>query len=418
MRPARMGPGTADPDTRALPGSQTTDSARNDEECTTVSIPIDTAGSSRTGLEPCTVRSAPVTWRPRGASMQSEIEARLADGSPLDRAHARWLFEQAPDALLQRMATAVRDRHHPPERATYLIMAIVNYTNVCVARCDYCAFYRLPKAPGGYLLTNQQVFEKIEALEAFGGTMVGFNGGFHPKLRIEDYGALFQAVRTRFPHLEFYEMTVAEFMYSCRVSRMTYAQGADALKGYGVRWVTGGGAEVLDDAFRKRHSPLKYTVADYFDAQRAIVMAGLGSTATMVIGFDETLDERLNHLQALRDFQDSVGGRLPSLLCWTYKPYHTNLGGSEIDNAEYLRWLAVCRLYLHNFAHLRTSVLTRNEEALLGLRYGANDFDIPTEDEVTEQAGATVHHDFERILDAARAAGYRPVHRDPLPLPS
>jgi cyclic dehypoxanthinyl futalosine synthase len=188
------------------------------------------------------------------------------------------------------------------------------------------------------------------------------------------------------------------------------------MREHGVRWVTGGGAEVLAESFRLRHSPLKYTVADYFDAQRAILDAGLGSTATMVIGFDETLDERMEHLEGLRAFQDSVGGRLPSFLCWTYKPWHTELGGTEVSTREYLRWLAISRLFLHNFEHVRTSVLTRNEGALQGLRYGADDFDIPTEDEVTTKAGATISHDFERILSAARAAGYEPVHRAPFPV--
>jgi cyclic dehypoxanthinyl futalosine synthase len=347
--------------------------------------------------------------------MLSAIEALVDAGSRLDRHQAAWLYTHAEDEDLERLATRARDRWHPPGRATYLIMAIVNYTNICVARCDYCAFYRLPKAPDGYLLSHEQVFQRIEALRAHGGTMVGFNGGFHPKLRIPDYAELFQAVRARFPDLEFYEMTVAEFMYSCKVSRMTYEEGAKTLAAHGVRWVTGGGAEILDDAFRLRHSPLKYKVEDYYDAQRAILAAGLGSTATMVVGFDETIDERLNHLERLRSFQDEVGGRLPSFLCWTYKPYNTDLGGTEVSTREYLRWLAVSRLFLHNFEHVRTSVLTRNEEALLGLRYGADDFDIPTEDEVTEKAGATIHHDFERILGAARAAGYEPVHRAPFP---
>lgn len=245
--------------------------------------------------------------------------------------------------------------------------------------------------------------------------MAGFNGGFHPKLRILDYAELFQKIRARYPDMEFYEMTVAEFMYSCKVSRLTYDEGARILAEHGVRWVTGGGAEVMADSFRLRHSPLKYTVEDYYTAQRAILEAGLGSTATMVIGFDETLDERLEHLRRLRDFQNEVGGRLPSFLCWTFKPYNTEVGGSEIATREYLRWLAICRLYLHNIDHVRASVLTRNEEALQGLRFGADDFDLPTEDEVTQQAGAVVHHDFERVLNAARAAGYEPVVRQPFP---
>jgi cyclic dehypoxanthinyl futalosine synthase len=346
------------------------------------------------------------------ARIADRVRAEVA----LDAADARWLFEHAPDEALSELATVARDRRHPPGRATYLKMAIVNTTNVCVARCDYCAFYRLPKDPEGYLLTFDQICARIDALEALGGTMVGFNGGFHPKLRIADYAVLFQRLRARYPHLEFYEMTVAEFMYSCKVSRLSYAEGARVLGDHGTRWVTGGGAEILADSFRTRHSPLKYTVEDYFDAQRAILEAGLGSTATMVIGFDETLDERFEHLERLRAFQESVGRALPSLLCWTYKPYNNDLGGTEVSSREYLRWLAICRLFLHNFDHLRASVLTQNERALEGLRYGADDFDLPTEDEVTTKAGATIDHDFERVLQAARLAGYEPVKRPPFPL--
>jgi cyclic dehypoxanthinyl futalosine synthase len=350
--------------------------------------------------------------------MQSAIEQRVEQAKPLTLSDVRWLWEQGSDELLSALATRARDRLHPAGQATYLVMAIVNTTNVCVARCDYCAFYRLPKHPESYLLTVDQICARIDALEALGGTMVGFNGGFHPKLKIHDYARMFQEIRSRYPHLAFYEMTVAEFMYSCKVSRLSYAEGAAILREHGTRWVTGGGAEVMAESFRARHSPLKYTVADYYDAQRAILDAGLGSTATMVIGFDETLDERLEHLQGLRRFQDSVDGRLASFLCWTYKPWNNELGGHEISSQEYLRWLAICRLYLHNLEHVRTSVLTQNERALEGLRFGADDFDLPTEDEVTTKAGATIHHDFERILDAARAVGYTPVRRAPFPVPS
>lgn len=352
-----------------------------------------------------------------GTGPVQAVAERLGAGVPLDRDGATVLWEQATDDELSALATAARDRRHPPGVATYLMMAIVNYTNVCVARCDYCAFYRLPKHPEGYLLSLEQVCARIDALRAHGGTMVGFNGGFHPKLRIHDYARLFQQIRARYPEVHFYEMTVAEFLYSCKVSQVSCAEGARILREHGVRWVTGGGAEILTDSFRQRHSPLKYGVAEFYEAQRAILDAGLGSTATMVIGFDETLDERLEHLERLRAFQDEVGGRLPSFLCWTYKPYATELGGQEITTREYLRWLAICRLWLHNFDHVRASVLTRNEDALRGLRFGADDFDLPTEDEVTQKAGAVIHHDFERVLNAARASGYEPVLRAPFPLP-
>jgi cyclic dehypoxanthinyl futalosine synthase len=295
-------------------------------------------------------------------------------------------------------------------------MAIVNYTNVCVARCDYCCFYRLPRQEGGYLHDFDEVCRRIDALLAFGGTLVAFNGGFHPKLRIWDYADLFRRVHERYPQLAFFEMTVAEFLYSCKVSQISFDEGAQILRAAGTRWVTGGGAEVLDEAFRQRHSPLKYSVAEFYRAQQAILDAGLGSTATMVIGFDETLDERLNHLEQLRTFQDANRGALPSFLCWTYKPWNNALGGAEVSEREYLRWLAVCRIYLDNFVHLRTSVLTRNAGALLGLRYGADDFDLPTEDEVTQKAGATISTDFERLLSAARTEGFEPRRREPFPL--
>ncbi len=347
------------------------------------------------------------------------LTARIHAGERLDRHDVAWLYAHAPDDALAALATRVRDRFHAPGRATYLMMAIVNYTNVCVAKCDYCAFYKLPGQDGTYLLSHAELDARIDALLGFGGTLVGFNGGFHPELRIDDYATLFAHVRARYgDRLEFYGMTVAEFMFAAKVSKLPYPEAARRLAESGVRWVTGGGAEILTDSFRRRHSPLKYKTEDYYDAQRAILDAGLGSTATMVIGFDETLDERLDHLERLRDFQDAEGSRLPSFLVWTYKPYNTELGGAEVSMREYLRWLAICRIYLDNIPHIRTSVLTRNEGALEGLRYGADDFDLPTEDEVTQKAGATVSHDFEAILAHGRAQGFDLVYREPWPVPT
>lgn len=343
-----------------------------------------------------------------------DIRGKIVSGSRLTRDDALWLIGHATDSELSELATIVKKRFHSDKIATYLIMAIVNYTNVCVAKCDYCAFYKLPHQSGTYLLTFEQIREKIDALVAFGGTLVSFNGGFHPRLRLQDYADLFAKVRNHYGNrLEFFEMTVAEFMFSCKLSKVSYAEGVEILKGAGTRWITGGGAEILDDAFRRRHSPGKFTVDDYFCAQQAIVDGGLGSTATQVIGFDETLDERLNHLERLRDFQDGLRNKLPSFLCWTYKPWNNELGGSEISKQEYLRWLAVCRVFLDNFLHIRTSVLTMNEGALAGLDFGADDFDLPTEDEVTEKAGATITHDFQRIISAGEQLGYKIEHRKP-----
>lgn len=351
--------------------------------------------------------------------MLDAIRSKVEQGERITRSDAAWLHEHADDAALRSLSSTVRARFHAPDQATYLIMAIINTTNVCVAKCDYCAFYVLPKQAGGYLLSVEQVCERVDKLLALGGTVVGFNGGFHPDVRLPEYEAMFSQLRATYQdRLEFYGLTIAEFMYACKVSKTTYADGAARMRAAGLRWITGGGAEVLADSFRRRHSPLKYKVADYYAAQAAVLDAGLGSTATMVIGFDETLDERLEHLERLRDFQDGANGGLASFLCWTYKPYHTALGGGELSTQAYLRWLAVSRIYLDNIKHIRTSVLTKNADALLGLAYGADDFDLPTEDEVTEKAGATISLDFDRLLDAARAQGFTPVHREPWPVAS
>lgn len=350
-------------------------------------------------------------------SREQALRNRVQSGGRIERADAEWLFTEGSDALLQALSGMVRARFHPADRATWLKMAIINYTNVCVARCDYCAFYRMPGQAGTYLLDFDQVCERIEGTRALGATMVGFNGGFHPDLRVSDYCSLFQGVRARYPDMCFYEMTVAEFIFVSRRSKMSYAEAATRFAESGTRWITGGGSEVLDDAFRLRHSPGKYKVEEYYAAQKAVLDAGMGSTATMVVGFDETLAERMNHLERLRRFQDEEGGRLASFLCWTFMPDHTDLGGQAIPVQEYLRWLAICRIYLDNFVHIRTSVLTRNELALQGLRYGANDFDLPTEDEVTQKAGAVISHRFEEILNAAHDLGIRTVHRGPLPIP-
>ncbi len=245
-------------------------------------------------------------------------------------------------------------------------------------------------------------------------TLIAFNGGFHPKLQLDHYARLFEKLHATYgDELTFFEMTVAEFMFACKLSKLSYAAGARLLRSAGTGWITGGGAEVLTDSFRQRHSRGKYTVSDYYDAQQAILAAGIGSTATMVIGFDETLDERLAHLEQLRVFQHANGNALTSFLCWTYKPEHNRLGGEEITASAYWRWLAICRIFLDNFVHIRTSVLTQNDDALRGLDFGADDFDVPLEDEVTCSAGATIADDYRATLVAAQRFGYRPRLRRP-----
>jgi len=339
------------------------------------------------------------------------IAAKIERGGRIDAAEAATLWRHASDEELQRLAGIVRACYHDADRATYMVMRIINYTNVCVAQCDYCAFYVLPNQSGGYVLSRDEVFAKIDGLLEVGGDLVGFNGGFNPKLPLDYYCDLFASVRERYgDRVEFYALTVAEFVFLADRAGLSYADAAARLRDAGVHWVTGGGSEILTEDFRARHAKFKYTVADYFDAQKAIVDAGLKTTATMVIGFDEALDERLEHLQRTRDFQDETGG-LFSFLCWTYKPYGTAFGGREIEPREYWRHIALSRIFLDNVAHIRTSVLTQNEEAFRALDYGADDFDLPIEDEVTQKAGARIELDLEALLEVPRSLGYTVEYR-------
>jgi cyclic dehypoxanthinyl futalosine synthase len=329
---------------------------------------------------------------------------------------ARTLWNEASDDELKALAREARNRWHEPNRATYMVMRIINYTNVCVAQCDYCAFYVLPNQEGGYVLSRKDVFDKIDDLLEAGGDLVGFNGGFNPRLPLDFYCDLFAAVRARYgDRVEFYALTIAEFVYLADRAKLSYADAAARLRDAGVHWVTGGGSEILTEDFRKRHAKFKYTVREYFEAQRAIVESGMKTTATMVIGFDETLEERLEHLQRTRDFQDECirdgFDGLFSFLCWTYKPYGTAFAGVEIDSHEYRRHIALSRIFLDNVKHVRTSVLTQNEEAFRALDYGADDFDLPIEDEVTQKAGARIELDLEALLAVPRRLGYEVEYR-------
>ncbi|HEY4379219.1 MAG TPA: radical SAM protein, partial [Acidobacteriaceae bacterium] len=358
---------------------------------------------------------------PTAAATLSDIRQKIAARERISSEDALTLWREASDADLRDLATQVRARHHAPGTCTYMLMRIINYTNVCVAQCDYCAFYKLPGQDGGYVLSQDQVFAKLDELLALGGDLAGFNGGFNPHLPLDYYCELFSAIRDRYgDRLEFYALTIAEFMYLADHAKLSYAAAAERFKAAGVRWITGGGSEILTEDFRRRHSKFKYTVAEYFAAQRALVDAGLRTSATMVIGFDETIAERIEHLERTRAFQDSLiadghGSALASFLCWTYKPYFTQLGGIEVTTSEYLRHLALSRIYLDNIPRIRTSVLTQNERALEGLLYGADDFDLPIEDEVTQTAGATISLNFDKMLDTARTLGFTPTYRHVAP---
>lgn len=331
----------------------------------------------------------------------------------------RWTEKEALELVGERLETLrseahqVRCRYYPDGKASYIIMRIVSYTNVCVADCSYCAFYRRPGDGEAYVLTNEQIFEKIDALKRVGGSLVAMEGGFNPKLRMDHYENLFRAVRGRYgDSIEIYGPTIVEVIFIARSSRISLEEALVRLKGSGLRWIPGGGAEILTDEWRKKLSPKKYTVKEYLDGMELAQRLGFGTTATMVIGFGETIRDRIDHLRVIRELQEKTGG-FASFLLWTYQPENTALGGKVADNDDYLRTLAISRLYLDNIPVVRASFLTQYDKGPLALKSGAHDFDIPLEDQVTQLAGARIEQNVEKVLGWVRSAGIDPVKREP-----
>lgn len=335
------------------------------------------------------------------------MTSRLTDSAALD------LFQHADLPTLQALATAAKHQQHPENQASYLIMRIVSLTNVCVADCSYCAFYRRPGDKEAYVLTQDQIFAKVDELVARGGTMVAMEGGFHPKLKIDHYETLFAAMRQRYgDSVEIYGPTIVEAIWIARSSKITLETCLTRLMAAGLRWIPGGGAEILTDHWRQKLSPKKYSVADYIDGMRTAQALGLGTTATMVIGFGEDVAARVEHLRHIRNLQDQTAG-FSSFLLWTYQSQDTALGGHVTSNDDYLRSVAISRLYLDNIPHIRASILTQHQKGPEALLYGANDFDIPLEDQVTQLAGAKIEGNIDQVLDWVSARGITAVRRRP-----
>lgn len=334
------------------------------------------------------------------------MESRFTEKATLD------LLQGDPEKL-RVLAHESRCRRCPDGRATYVVMRIVSYTNVCIADCSYCAFYRRPGDREAYVLSHDEIFRKIDELLAVGGSVVAMEGGFHPELRIEHYEDLFRAVRKRYGNsIEIYGATIVEAIFIARCSRISLEEALVRLKEAGLRWIPGGGAEILTDGWRKRLSPKKYSVQEYLDGMETAQRIGLGTTATMVIGFGETWKDRLEHLSRVRALQDKTGG-FSSFLLWTYQPDNTALKGGRVLNEEYLKTVAISRLFLDNIPVIRASFLTQHDQGPQALLWGAHDFDIPLEDQVTQLAGGKIEKNVEEVLGWVRKAGIEPVKRRP-----
>ena len=342
------------------------------------------------------------------------IADKLVAGGRLDRAEARELYLEAPTALLGQLADRARQLRHPERVVTYIIDRNVNYTNVCVARCKFCAFYRPVGSAEGYTLGFDEIFSKIEETIALGGGQLLMQGGHNPDVPLAWYEDLFRQVKSRYPAFRLHALSPPEIIHISRLSGLPTTEVIDRLIAVGLDSVPGGGAEILVDRVRKElHCYNKATADEWLDVMKQVHRAGLRTTATMMYGTVETVDERLEHLFRLRDVQDETGG-FTAFIAWSYQPEHTELGGNEATGIEYLRTLAVSRLVLDNFDNLQSSWVTQGGKVgQLSLAYGANDMgSVMIEENVVRAAGAEYCMDEFEVVRNIESAGYTAKRRN------
>ena len=340
-------------------------------------------------------------------------------GARLNREEALALYTEAPTHVLGRLADAVRARKHAGRVVTYIIDRNVNYTNVCVARCNFCAFYRQVGSADGYVLGFEEIFSKIDETIAVGGGQLLLQGGHNPDLPLAWYEDLFRAVKQRYPDFKLHALSPPEVLHISRMAQLPVPAVIDRLIAAGLDSIPGGGAEILVDRVRKLlHCYGKATADEWIGVMRHAHRAGLRTTATMMYGTVETVEERLEHMFRLRELQDETGG-FTAFITWSFQPDHTELGRDhgvtvEATGLDYLRTLATARLVLDNFDNLQSSWVTQGGKVgQLSLAYGANDMgSVMIEENVVRAAGAEYCMDEFEVVRNIESAGFVPKRRN------
>ena len=344
----------------------------------------------------------------------NDIARKVREGARISGDEALGLWHEAPLPLLGALADGIRARKHPERVVTYIIDRNVNYTNVCVARCTFCAFYRPVGSSEGYVLGFDEIFRKIQETIDLGGGQLLLQGGHNPDLPIEWYEDLFRAVKRQFPSFRLHALSPPEVIHLTRLTRQSIPDVLDRLIAAGLDSVPGGGAEILVDRVRKVLNCYgKATSDEWLDVMRHAHRKGLRTTATMMYGHVETVEERIEHLLRLRELQDETGG-FTAFIAWSYQPEHTELGGSEATGVEYLRMLSLARIVLDNFPSLQASWVTQGGKVgQLSLAYGANDMgSVMIEENVVRAAGASYCMDEVEIVRNIENAGFAPKRRN------
>ena len=300
------------------------------------------------------------------------------------------------------------------EIVTYIFDRNINYTNVCNVYCKFCAFYRTERDEDHYVLSFEQLDQKLDELSAVGGVQILMQGGHHPKLGFDWYIALLWHIREKYPHINIHGFSPPEFQHFAETFGMPLREVISEFKDAGLGSIPGGGGEILVDRVRKKISPLKINSNQWLEVMQVAHELGLKSSATMMFGHVETIEDRIEHLQRIRDQQDRSCG-FSAFICWTFQPQHTVLKVTHPAGvAEYLRTQALARIFLDNIDNVQSSWVTQGPGiGQIALKYGANDFgSVMMEENVVSSAGTTFRLDATEIESLIRDAGYQPHRRN------
>lgn len=315
---------------------------------------------------------------------------------------------------LAALADYRRQRAVPGRTVTYIIGRILNYTNVCWVRCKFCAFYRVPNHEEGYLLSDDEILSKVGDTVDQGGVEILFQGGLNPKLKIDYYERIFSLILSKYPNVILHALSPAEIIYVAHISKLTLEQCLRRLNAAGLHSIPGAGGEILVDRVRKIIAPYKDTTDEWLHCMRTASALGIRSTASMMFGHVETIEDRVEHLNRIRDLQDECNP-FRAFITWSFQPEETQLQvPRKASGYDYLRTLAVSRIFLDNIDNVQLSILTQGPKiAQIGLGYGANDFgSVMIEENVVSAAGNKFilnAAEFERLV---RDAGYEPKRRN------
>jgi len=347
------------------------------------------------------------------SSPVSDLIKKAAEGGRLSYEEGVRIYKEGDLHELGAAAHARRMALHPGNTVTYVIDTTINYTNVCNVHCTFCAFFRPEKHKEGYTMSHDQVLERVKFAADQGATQIMIQGGVNPELGLSWFEELFARVVVEYPKVDVHSLSVSEVLGLSKVEEMSVPDVLKRLKAAGMKSLPGAGAEILVERVRKRISARKVQPQAWLDVMRQAQLLGMPTTATMMFGSVETDDERIEHMLVMRDLQDETHG-FTAFIPWYYVPHKTPLRGKEATGLEYLRVLAVSRLFLDNFPHLQASWLTPGLKlGQLALFYGCDDMGgTILEEQVVHDAGSTNEATRKDLENLIVTAGFQPVIRD------